>query len=92
MIEQSGTVWVFHASNGTFASAVFTSFEDANAWISQHKLSGTLTEYPVGISLYDWAIKHGFFKPDKESHFSPAFIGRFTSAHLQHYHYSEGEA
>lgn len=91
MPDELSSVWVFQASNGRLASAVFPSQEDGENWIRKHKLSGIMTKYPVGVSIYDWAVGNGYFKPKDQSHSSPEFIGRFTSAHLEHYHYVNGE-
>jgi len=49
-------VWVFHGSESQFASGVFSSQEQAEAFINRYRLTGTLTKYPVGISIYEWAI------------------------------------
>jgi hypothetical protein len=49
-------VYVFNGSKASFPSGVFADRDSAIAWISENKLSGTLTEYPVGIGVYDWAI------------------------------------
>lgn len=88
MIE---TVWVFVGDKGPFPSAVFSSREKAEAWIKAHALSGTLTQYPVDQSVYDWAIAQGFFVPKDDRHRTAAFIQNFSSAHQAHYHYQDGE-
>jgi uncharacterized protein (DUF433 family) len=80
-------VWVFDGHNARFPSAVFSTFEVANEWITDNSLSGVLTKYPVDISVFDSCIKLGLFKPKREEHFSPEFIQRFSSAHQEHYHY-----
>ena len=91
MSDALGTVWIFQASNGRFPSAVFPSRGAGETWIEKHKLSGVLTEYPIGVSVYDWAVGNGYFRPKDDSHSSPEFIGRFTSASLEHHHYTDGE-
>lgn len=85
------TVWVFHGEDADFASGVFTSRERAEAWIQSNKLSGTLTKYPVDIPVYEWAVSAGFFTPKRDDHRTPWFIGRFTSATQEHYHYDDGK-
>lgn len=50
-------VWVFHGAGGRFTSGVFATQAQAEAFISQYRLAGVLTKYPVGISAYDWAIQ-----------------------------------
>lgn len=85
------TVWVFCGEGGNLPSGVFSSEEAARAWIQRCKLTGILTEYPVDISAYDWAIEHGVFKPNQPWQDSPKFIGRFTSASLHHLHFHDGD-
>jgi hypothetical protein len=85
------TVWVFNGEGGAgFPSGLFASRESAEQWILQHKLTGVLTEYPVGMGIYDWALQRKFFVPKRPDHFSPRFIGSFSSAHLNHVHFQEG--
>jgi hypothetical protein len=82
-------VWVFNGG-GTFPAAVFRSKEDAEEWIRRERLSGTLTKYPVGVSVYSWAVSKGHFVPKKPEHATPEFIARFSSAGQEHYHYEDG--
>jgi hypothetical protein len=89
MIKES--VWVFHGANGKFASGVFIEKMTAESWISANKLTGVLTEYPLNIGVYDWAIQEGYFKPKTEAHTSPEFIGKFTTASQEHFHYEDGK-
>ena len=84
------TVWLFNGSNSPFASAVFPSSEAAESWIRLHGLSGTLTEYPVGVAAYDWAVEAGHFRPTKATHKTARFIGSFTSGAQRHFHYEDG--
>ena len=83
-------VWVFNSSKGRFPSAVFSKKELANEWIRLHKLTGILTAYPIDIGVYDWAVRKGYFSPNREDQASPEFIGRFSSASQEHYHYEDG--
>lgn len=84
------TVWVFVADGGRFPGAVFDNRELADEWILRHRLTGVLTEYPLNIGAYDWAIERGFFLPKKEEHNTAEFIGRFSSASQEHFHYEDG--
>ena len=84
-------VWVFQAPGANFASGVFADLADAEHWIAAHRLTGTLTKYPVGIGVYEWCIARGTFKPKKPGDSTPAFIGSFSSAYQEHYHYENGE-
>lgn len=85
------TVWVFCGSRATFPSGVFPSKESADSWIRKNLLTGTLTEYPVGVGVYDWAVQGGLFNPKKPEHSLPQFIQSFSSASQKHFHYENGE-
>jgi len=82
-------VWVFNGG-GTFPAGVFTTRERAEAWIADRRLSGTLTKYPVDVSVYDWAIAAGLFRPARPDQSAPEFVGRFSSASQEHYHFADG--
>jgi len=82
-------VWVFNGG-GSLPSAVFTRRDLAVRWIAQHKLTGVLTSYPLDVAVYDWAVASGVFKPQRPDQSEPRFIGRFSSASLEHYHYEAG--
>jgi hypothetical protein len=84
------TVWVFVAPEATFPSGVFGSLEQADQWIAKNQLSGVLTEYPVGVGVYDWAVTRGVFTPRPGKVIDAAFVGRFTSAAMLHFHYEDG--
>lgn len=84
-------VYVFHGEGGQFCSAVFDELLTAKKWISKNKLTGVLTAYPLNQSAYDWAIEQAYFTPNKSYQHSPKFIGRFTSASQEHYHFENGE-
>ena len=92
MADMSGieTVWVFTGARSQFPSGVFTTLELAELWIRRHSLTGTLTQYPVDQGAYDWAIEEGFFIASKPEHHSAEFIGRFSAANQEHYHYEDG--
>ena len=83
-------VWVFNGG-GTFPAGVFTTRENAEAWIARHRLTGTLTKYPLDVGLYEWALERGAFKPKRPDQSGPAFVARFSSASLEHYHYTDGD-
>jgi hypothetical protein len=84
-------VWVFNGEGGTFPAGVFATRGEAEAWITANKLTGCLTRYPVGTSLYDWAIANGHWSPRKDYQREAKFIQRFSSAYLEHYHFTDGE-
>lgn len=83
--------WLFNGEMGRFASAVFTELTLAEDWIKSNRLTGVLTRYPINIGVYDWAVKEELFSIKAEEHTSPLFIGKFTSAGQEHYHYENGE-
>ena len=56
-------VWVFNGATNHCPSAVFENRESAEEWIQANALTGTLTRYPVGQSVYDWAMARGSFTP-----------------------------
>jgi len=85
-------LWIFNGSGAQFPAAVFSSRDLADAWIRQHGLSGTLTQYPLDVSALDWSIQQGFFRPTKPNHATPQFKQSFTSASQPHHHYTDGVA
>lgn len=85
--EISG-VYVFHGTGAQFAAAVYKSVAQASADIERHRLSGLLTWYPLGSTVYDYAVEQGFFRPREYS--DGKFIQSFTSAALDHHHFENG--
>lgn len=83
-------VWVFVGQHARFPSGVFRSFYDAEGWIAQHKLSGFLTEYPVGTGVLDWALEHGRFTPKADKVIDADYVSKFTSAYQAHHQYEDG--
>ncbi len=81
---------MFNGAKGSFPSGIFTELGRAERWIEQHRLTGTLTAYPLDTGVYQWAIARGFFRPRKPLEANPEFIGRFTSASMEHHHYEDG--
>ncbi len=85
------TVWIFNGDSNKFCSGVFSSYEQALSWIKKNKLSGMLTCYPLNVSVYDWSIDKGYFKPKNEKHSSSIFISNFSSASQEHFRFDDGE-
>ena len=87
-------VWVFHASEARFAGGVFKDVALAEAWIEKNKLTGLLTAYPIDEGCLDWAVRTGSvgIKEEKlrQKSADPAFVGGFTSAAQEHFHYENG--
>lgn len=90
-IDKLTYIWVFKGEKANFPSGVFSTKETADEWIKRNKLTGVLTKYPVNVGVYDWAIDQKLFTPKKDDHYSPLFIGKFTSASMEHYHYEDGD-
>jgi hypothetical protein len=84
------SVFIFIAPQAQFPSGVFSSLDDAENWIIKHSLTGILTEYPVGVGVFDWAIANGKFKPKPNKLLNSFFVGQFTTAAMLHYHYENG--
>ena len=84
-------VWVFNGPRNISRAPCFTSRALAEAWIEKHKLHGTLTAYPLDVSVYDWATELGYFRPKSEEQTRPEFIANFSSASQEHYHYDDDE-
>lgn len=84
-------VWVFNGNGGSFPGGVFSKKEIADDWIRKHSLSGILTEYPVDEGIYDYSLANGSFKIKREDQAKPEFIQRFSSAALEHFHYTNGK-
>ena len=40
-------LWVFNGARGTFPGGIFTDLDRAEHWIEEHRLTGTLTAYPL---------------------------------------------
>ena len=84
-------VWVFVGGRARFPSGVFRTLAEAEQWIAEHSLSGVLTLYEVGIGCFEQAVRDKTFKPSMEQRHDAEFIGRFSSASQEHYHYEDGK-
>ena len=86
-------VWVFTGGR-QFPGGIFTTIERAESWIKQHSLSGVLTAYPVDEGCFDWAVRVGATNLSAEQFATkgrdPAFIGGFSTASQEHFHYENG--
>lgn len=85
------SVWVFNGARSQFPSAVFSSLEVAEQWIRQTSVTGTLTCYPIDVSVYDWVLDNKLWEPKEPHQRTSKFIGRFSSAYQDHHHYEDGE-
>ena len=84
------SVWVFNGARSTFPSGVFVTRGMAEDWIRKHALTGTLTQYPLNIGMYEFTIAAGHFSPRKPHHTTSEFIGTFSGGGLNHFHYEDG--
>lgn len=84
------TIFVFVAPQAVFPSGVFLEVAEAEEWISKYCLTGVLTEYPVGVGVFDWAVAAGKFVPKPNKAIDASFVGKFTTAAMSHYHYEDG--
>jgi hypothetical protein len=84
-------VWVFNGARNHFPSGVFLTRTAAEAWITAKRLRGTLTKYPVDISVYDWAVRAGLFTPKKPKHLSADFVANFSCAGQEHVHFENDQ-
>jgi hypothetical protein len=83
------TVWIFHGERARFASGVFPNAAAALEWVAQHRLTGVITEYPVGVGAYDAAVREDRFRTSREHHGTPDHIAGFSPG-LGHIHVSDG--
>src|SRR4051794_37563114 len=84
-------VWIFHGAGASFASGVFTNRDDGMSWIARHRLTGILTEYPVGDGCYDIAVRAGHFAPSQPHHGTPSHVARFSPGYTDHVHVRDGQ-
>ena len=83
-------VWVFNGSYGS-PGGVFSTRERAEAWITERRLSGVLTAYPVDEGVFDWALRTGVLTGRARTRGDePEFVASFSSVHQDHYHYVNG--
>ena len=88
MKEKDG-IYVFNGGS-SFPSGVFSNFNTAKEHIAKHSLTGVLTNYPIDVFVYDWAIDQGFFTPKRDNQKEAHFIGNFSSASQEHWHFKNG--
>lgn len=84
------SVWVFVGDGGVHPFGVFASRDDAEVVIAANELSGVLTWYPLGQSVYDYVVEKEFFTPSRPYQEEAKFKQRFSSASLPHEHYIDG--
>ena len=84
------SVWVFHGKE--HGSRAECSLPRTTAWngVERHRLTGILTEYPLGVGAYDDAVTRGPFKPSREHRGTPQHIARFSLGGTKHIHVVDG--
>lgn len=85
------TVWIFSGDDARHPAGVFESKEDGLTWARAFRVSGLLTEYPVGGGCYDIAVSEGHFRPSKPHHGSPEHVSTFSPGWTDHIHLVRGE-
>lgn len=91
MKDKPEMVWIFHGDGARFASGVFRSRDEGIAWIAKLRLTGLLTEYPLGVGAYDDAVARGLFRPSRDHHSTPVHIAQFSPGRTEHIHFVDGE-
>jgi len=89
LFSDSGKIWVFSSERSAFPGGLFTDRGAAERWIAKHRLSGTLTLYPLDVGVYDLFVEQDWFRPKRAEHGEAKFIGGFTSAGQDHDHYED---
>ena len=84
-------VWVFNGTGGQFPGGIFSTRDGAEAWIRARHLTGVLTAYPLDEGCFDWAHRVGAVTGRaRDRGDDPSFVGSFSSAVQEHYHYENG--
>lgn len=93
MVEQDEVdfIWVFNGAGAQFPCGIFQSRKCAEEHIRKYNMSGILTKYPIDRTVYEWAVNTNTFVPASRKQCSADFVQRFSSAHLEHYHYENGQ-
>ncbi|RZJ50569.1 MAG: hypothetical protein EOO19_02895 [Chryseobacterium sp.] len=84
-------ILVFVGEEANLPSGIFTTLEKAKEYIEKYSLSGTLTQFPLDIGIYDWAIQEDFFSVKNEYQKESKFIQRFSCASMEHFHFEDGK-
>lgn len=85
------TVRIFHGDGVRYASAVFQTEPEALSWAKNQRVSGLLTEYPVGDGSFHIALKQQMFKPSKPHHGTPEHVASFSPGWTRHIHLIDGD-
>lgn len=58
--------------------------------MKENKLTGVLTKCPIDTGVYDWVVDNNFFSATEEKNKTPLFMGKFTCATIEHFHFENG--
>ncbi|MGN5009071.1 DUF7710 domain-containing protein [Aeromonas sp. 96A] len=58
--------------------------------MSEYKLTGLITAYQLNNGIYNLTVEKNYFRPKNDSHCYSIFVGGFTSASQEHFHYENG--
>ena len=72
-------LWIFNAFQTKDPAGVFATRRTAELWIARSKVTGNLTQYPLDLGAYDWALEKGLFEPLGDYQRSSKFISNFSS-------------
>jgi len=94
-LEDEKSIWVFNGARSRHSGGIFESLDIAEKWVRNNRLSGMLTKYPLNTGVFEWADENNLIRMREgkleEKRKDPIFIGGFTTAAMEHYHYEEGE-
>ena len=94
-LEDEPSIWVFNGANSRFSGGVFEHLDVAEQWIKSNGLTGMLTKYPLNRGVFEWADDNNLIRMKaeklKEKRKDPIFIGGFTTAAMEHFHYENGQ-
>ena len=82
-------IWISTGVGAAFPSGVFESKRQGVEWAAANRLTGTLSDYAVGVGTYDDAITNDRFRPAKPHHGTPEHIAGF-SPQYDHVHGIDG--
>jgi hypothetical protein len=89
MSDLSRTVWLVNRDGAPLPAGVFLTEQAARVFIERHSITGVLSEFPLGESTYEHAVRLGLFRPKSDKERSDWFIAEF-SPRLPHYHFENG--
>lgn len=81
-------VYVFQGENARFPAAVYLDKASAVEDISRHSLSGLLTKYPLGCTIFHYMVDNNLFDPKGKD--TASYIESFSSVQMDHYHFKGG--